>query len=172
MYSIIQAPYYIVSELNGYAFTVSDDKSRSVTLQTNTKATNQQWGILPSNSPDTITIVSLRSGFVLDGGDMTQNTTLVVSSLKDGKLSQLWKRDGNYLVSLSTNPSGLVMDVKRGNVSPGTPIILWTKNSPTSSNQQFDFVVRLFWSFKKEESEGKIIKLIGVSYSWHVSMYI
>ena len=142
MYSIIQAPYYIVSELNRYALTVSDDPSKSVTLQPNTKATSQQWGILPSNSANTITIVSLRSDLALDGGDMTQNTTLVVSSLKDGKPSQLWKRDGKYLVSMSTNPSGLVMDVKGGNASPGSPIILWTKNSPTSSNQQFDFVVR------------------------------
>ena len=34
---------------------------------------------------------------------------------------------------------GFMIDIEGSNSSPGAHMILWTKNNPTSSNQQFEF---------------------------------
>ena len=95
---------------------------------------NQLWQL--DYQPDgTFLIISKLHGKALDCGGQTQGSKLIVWDRHGGD-NQRWRREGNYIVS----KSGFMFDIEGSNRAAGAKVLLWSRNHPTSSNQQFDFV--------------------------------
>ena len=92
---------------------------------------NQLWcfDYLPDG---TFLVVSKLNGKVLDCGGQGQGHQLIVWDRHGGE-NQRWRRDGNYLVTMK----GLVLDISNSNQAPSAPLVLWSRNTPASNNQQF-----------------------------------
>eukprot|EP00731_Ephydatia_muelleri_P030182 Em0021g705a len=102
---------------------------------------NQKWFLQNIKSSNTTAIVCTDGSnqLALDGGTMIAGTQLQLSefNLSSPKPSQQWILNGNCWQLANYN---LVMDVAGGNRKAGTAVILWTVNSPPSTNQQFTLI--------------------------------
>jgi Ricin-type beta-trefoil lectin domain-like len=87
------------------------------------------------------------SGLWIDvtGGTATPGTPLQVWTRNSPPSpNQLWTfasgpNPGYYFINSTLGPN-LVIDVKGGTATPGTPLQVWTRNSPPSPNQLWTFV--------------------------------
>eukprot|EP00731_Ephydatia_muelleri_P012376 Em0006g1270a len=100
-------------------------------------APNQKW-YLDYQQDDTFFIVSMLNGKVMDCGSGEKGSHLVVWERHGGK-NQLWKRDGQYLVSLQGN----VLDIANSSLTRGAPVVVSSKNTPVTDNQLFELKIDL-----------------------------
>ena len=131
-----QLDVYIETHLNGFVLDIEESNQENgakvISYPRNSPPSrNQQWYL--DYQPDrTFLIVSRLNGKVLDCVGQIKDEQLIVWDRHGGE-NQRFKREGYYLVTMR----GLVVDVKRSNQAPKTPIIQYSKNSPASSNQHF-----------------------------------
>ena len=129
--------HHIKSHLNGYVLDIPGSKRDNgveviMYPKNNPPTDNQLWQL--DYQPDgTFLIISKLHGKALDCGGQKQGSKLIVWDRHGGD-NQRWRREGNYIVS----KSGLMIDIEGSNRAAGAKVLLWSRNHPTSSNQQFD----------------------------------
>ena len=137
---------HIQSYLNGYVLDIpggNHDNGVQVIMypKNNPPSDNQLWHL--EHQPDgTLVMISKLHGKALDCGGQTLGSKLIVWDRHSGPHQQ-WRREGHFIESMS----GFMLDIEGNNPSPGAHVHLWTRNNPTSSNQQFEFVSVSFYYF-------------------------
>ena len=130
--------YYIQSDLaSGFNVTISKSGDGDGVIMAYQKNSDSKWFLENVSATGETVFVSKRKDgtrLALDGGAMTVDTQIKVTTKSDPKTSQKWNnKDSKYL-----QMNGSVMEVKGGGMTAGTAVILGNKKS--KPNQQFSLI--------------------------------